>query len=161
MSIIQAIRAQDPVHCISEEELDRAFLVFCSYMCVLHNKKLNLANIFLLLLKSENIKNIYLGASTLINDKIDMDWAIRNISIHLNGIDYYYDETKNKTKNKNIYKVSKLFFVFNSIKKNYKQDLKKYFSQGSMGKIYSSNKIKRMECRCLLYSWWSDDNKGF
>jgi hypothetical protein len=68
MSIIQAIRAQDPVHCISEEELDRAFLVFCSYMCVLHNKKLNLANIFLLLLKSENIKNLFKGMTDLDSD---------------------------------------------------------------------------------------------
>ena len=78
----------------------------------------------------KNIKNIYLGVSSFINDKVSVDWAIRNISIHINGIDYHYDETKNKTKNKNHYKVSKLFFIFNSIKKNYKQDIKKYFLQG-------------------------------
>ena len=115
----------------SNKKLDKIFLIGLGEKNK-YNEKNFLKSVIALskICKSENIKNIYLGASTLINDKIDMDWAIRNISIHLNGIDYYYDETKNKTKNKNIYKVSKLFFVFNSIKKNYKQDLKKYFSQG-------------------------------
>ena len=46
--------------------------------------------------KKENLKNIFLGLDTfIINKKINIDWAIRNISIQINGIDYVYTETKN------------------------------------------------------------------
>ena len=37
-------------------------------MCVLHNKKLNLANIFLLLLKHEHIRELFQGMSDLDNE---------------------------------------------------------------------------------------------
>ncbi|MBT3519978.1 MAG: leucyl aminopeptidase [Gammaproteobacteria bacterium] len=115
----------------SNKKLDKIYLIGLGEKNKYNEKKfLKSINSFSKICKTENIKNIYLGVSSFINDKFSIDWAIRNISIHINGIDYHYDKTKNKTKNKNNYKVSKLFFVFDSIKKNYKQDIKKYFSQG-------------------------------
>ena len=82
------------------------------------------------LCKKEKLKNIYLALNTITNSEIKADWAIRNISIHVNGIDYHYDETKNKTKNKVSYKINKLIFVSTSITKTSKNNLKKYFEQG-------------------------------
>jgi leucyl aminopeptidase len=115
----------------SNKKLDKIYLIGLGEKNKYNEKKfLKSINSFSKICKTENIKNIYLGVSSFINDKFSIGWAIRNISIHINGIDYHYDKTKNKTKNKNNYKVSKLFFVFDSIKKNYKQDIKKYFSQG-------------------------------
>ncbi|MDC0482150.1 leucyl aminopeptidase [Gammaproteobacteria bacterium] len=115
----------------SNKKLDKIYLIGLGEKNKYNEKNfLKSINSFSKICKSENIKNIYLGVGSFINEKVSIDWAIRNISININGIDYHYDETKNKTKNKNNYKVSKLFFVFNSIKKNYKQDIKKYFSQG-------------------------------
>jgi len=115
----------------SNKKLNKIYLIGLGEKNKYNEKKfLKSISSFSKICKTENIKNIYLGVSSFINDKFSIDWAIRNISIHINGIDYHYDKTKNKTKNKNNYKVSKLFFVFDSIKKNYKQDIKKYFSQG-------------------------------
>ena len=51
----------DPVARIKDEELRQNFLSFCSLMCIIHNKKLNLANIFLLLLKNEKIMKLYMS----------------------------------------------------------------------------------------------------
>jgi len=89
--------------------------------------------------KKENLKNIFLGLDTfIINKRINTDWAIRNISIQINGIDYVYNETKNKTKTKDIYKPNKVFFICTSVASSYKTKLKKYFSQG----LAISNGIK-------------------
>ena len=75
------------------------------------------------LCKKEKLKNIYLALNTITNSEIKADWAIRNISIHVNGIDYHYDETKNKTKNKVSYKINKLIFVSTSITKTSKNNM--------------------------------------
>ena len=80
--------------------------------------------------KNNNLKNIFLSIDSLLTDKIKQDWAIRNISIHINGIDYVYNETKNKTKIKINYKISKIIFISSLLKKSYLPSLKKYFQQG-------------------------------
>ena len=80
--------------------------------------------------KNNNLKNIFLSIDSLLTDKIKQDWAIRNISIHINGIDYVYNETKNKTKIKINYKISKIIFISSLLKKSYLLSLKKYFQQG-------------------------------
>jgi len=83
MSILQSIRTNDPVECINEQELDRCFLTFCSYICILHNKKLNLANIFLLLLKNEDIKNLFKGMCDLDSDYDCLKYFLqRDPSLH-------------------------------------------------------------------------------
>ena len=50
----------NPTIRICNSEQKTSFLTFCSLLCVLHNKKLNLANIFLLILKEEKIKKLYM-----------------------------------------------------------------------------------------------------
>ena len=49
----------DPTIRIIDQEFKTLFLCFCSLICILHNKKLNLANIFLLILKDEKILSLY------------------------------------------------------------------------------------------------------
>ena len=44
---------------LCDEELKDLFLNFCSFLCIIHNKKLNLPNIFLLLLKEDKINQLY------------------------------------------------------------------------------------------------------
>ena len=80
--------------------------------------------------KAENLKNIYILVNSFINKKIEENWAIRNISIHMNGADYDYSHTKNKTKKQNLYKITKLTCVLKSSKNSKKVSVKKYFKQG-------------------------------
>jgi hypothetical protein len=43
----------DPVKAMYDEEISDIIVAFCSYVCICFNKKLNLPNIFILLLKDE------------------------------------------------------------------------------------------------------------
>ena len=61
--------------------------------------------------KKENEKNIYIDLNTFYHKDINQEWAIRNISIKFNDIEYNYNKTKNKTK-KISYKINKLIFLF-------------------------------------------------
>ena len=51
--------AGDPSRRLCEREFKSSFLNFCSVVCIIHNKKLNLANIFLLLLKEKKAMEMY------------------------------------------------------------------------------------------------------
>ena len=53
------VEKYDPSLAICSSEFKILFLNFCSLMCVINNKKLNLANIFLFLLKDKDINNMY------------------------------------------------------------------------------------------------------
>jgi hypothetical protein len=55
----------DPSAAICDREYKAHFLTFCSLICILHNKKLNLANIFLLVLKDPAIKELYMNICEL------------------------------------------------------------------------------------------------
>ena len=44
---------------ITQKENDHYFLCFCSYVCLINNKKLNLPNILLLLLKNLIYREIF------------------------------------------------------------------------------------------------------
>ena len=54
-----AISKTDPVQNAYDKEYDHLFLSFCSYVCVIKNKKLNLPNIFLCLLREPNLREIF------------------------------------------------------------------------------------------------------
>ena len=58
-SFVDMMRASDPVSKVDATEQDKYFRIFCSYMCILNNKKLNLANIFLLLLDNASIRELF------------------------------------------------------------------------------------------------------
>lgn len=44
---------------LCEEEFKCAFRKFCSFMCIIHNKKMNYASILILILKNEKIRQFY------------------------------------------------------------------------------------------------------
>jgi len=50
-----------PVDRIEEAELKTAFVKFCSLINVISNRKINLANIFLLLLKEKKVLELYMN----------------------------------------------------------------------------------------------------
>jgi len=43
---------------IDKKLIEHKFLCFCSFLCIINGKRLNIANIFLELIKNENYKNI-------------------------------------------------------------------------------------------------------
>ena len=51
----------DPANMIVDLEQKNNFLKFCTLVCIIHNKKLNLANIFLLILQEKQIKKLYMA----------------------------------------------------------------------------------------------------
>jgi len=91
-------------------------------------KFLKVANNTAILCKKENLKNTCIDLNSLLNNKIKINWATRNLSILLCGIDYEYSATKNKTKNKKIYEINKLTIL--SKNKGSLKNLKKSFQQG-------------------------------
>jgi hypothetical protein len=77
-----------------KKENEHIFLCFCSLICILNNKKLNLPNIFLLVLKNETYKNLLKYLLTIDNNYdlfkyfIDYDSSIsksKYISKYLNS----------------------------------------------------------------------------
>ena len=79
---------------LEKEELSHNFLCFCSFICIINGKKLNLPNIFLLVLKNETYKSLLKYMLTIDNDYdllkffIDYDCTIsksKYISKYLNS----------------------------------------------------------------------------
>lgn len=71
---------------LEKKEQEHNFMCFCSFMCILHGKKLNLPNIFLLLLQNNNYKQTL---KQLID--IDNDYDLFKMFIE-------YDPTISKSK---------------------------------------------------------------
>lgn len=57
-----------PVERISETETSHLFLSFCTFCALLEPKKINLANIFLLVLKEEKFRNLLVSYCDFKND---------------------------------------------------------------------------------------------
>ena len=95
----------DPRSRLKEEEFRHEFLCFCSLMCTVHNKKLNLANVFLLLLKNKRIMNLYMSMCEFDSEYIALKTFLE------------YDSTLHKSKYIKKY--------LNSINKTYKKGAKK------------------------------------
>jgi len=79
---------------LENNELNHNFLCFCSLICIVNGKKLNLPNIFLLVLKNETYKSLLKYMLTIDNDYdllkyfIDYDYTIsksKYISKYLNS----------------------------------------------------------------------------
>jgi len=71
---------------IEKQEIEHNFLCFCSLMCILFGKKLNLPNIFLIILKTPSYKHIL---KSLVS--IDTDFELFKLFIE-------YDPTLSKSK---------------------------------------------------------------
>ena len=95
----------DPSSRLKEEEFREGFLCFCSLMCIIHNKKLNLANIFLLLLKNEKIMRLYMSICEFDNEYSALKTFLE------------YDSTLHKSKYIKKY--------LNSLNKSYKRGIKR------------------------------------
>lgn len=54
-----SISNTNPVDVAYENEYTHLFLSFCSYVCIVKNKKLNLPNIFLFLLKEPQLRETF------------------------------------------------------------------------------------------------------
>ena len=67
-NIKDSISNVDPVSTMYESESIRVFLSFCSFVCIVKNKKMNLPNIFLWLLKDEKLREIFKMLSDLETD---------------------------------------------------------------------------------------------
>lgn len=59
ITVKQTINANDPVKCAYDNEFTQLFLSFCSFVCVIKNKKMNLPNIFLWLLKEQELREVF------------------------------------------------------------------------------------------------------
>jgi len=59
VNIQDSITNVDPVSRAYENESTRMFLSFCSFVCIIKNKKMNLPNIFLWVLKDANLRQVF------------------------------------------------------------------------------------------------------
>jgi hypothetical protein len=64
------IKELNPSFKMVESETMHSFLSFCTFIYLINGKKLNLANIFLLCLKNDNIKKLYKKVLEVDNDFI-------------------------------------------------------------------------------------------
>lgn len=60
VSFIQGtISNTNPMEVLYDQEYSHLFLSFCSYVCIVKNKKLNLPNIFLFLMKEPELREVF------------------------------------------------------------------------------------------------------
>jgi len=62
------VKGYDPAEQINEYEQTHLFLSFCSFITLINTKKLNLANVFILLLKNNNVRELFLKYCELKNN---------------------------------------------------------------------------------------------
>lgn len=92
-----------------KKENNHNFLCFCSLVCIINGKKLNLPNIFLLVLKNETYKNLLKYLLTIDNDYtlfkffIDFDSTISKSKY----ISKYLNSSQGVKIKKNVYKFRK------------------------------------------------------
>ena len=101
----------DPTVRIVEEEFRQQFLTFCSLMCIVHNKKLNLANIFLLLLKNKRILSLCMSMCEFdssygaMKSFLEYDSTLHKskyIKKYLNSINKVYKKKNGKSRKRNL-----------------------------------------------------------
>lgn len=59
LHIESMISSTNPADQAYEKEYSDMFLRFCSYVCIVKNKKMNLPNIFLWMLKDEQLREVF------------------------------------------------------------------------------------------------------
>ena len=57
--LTQSILNSDPSYQVYKKEYDHLFLSFCTLVCHVHNKKMNLPNIFIVLLKNRELRDVF------------------------------------------------------------------------------------------------------
>jgi hypothetical protein len=66
--IINTINGTNPIERAYLKEYNHCFLSFCTLVCMIKNKKLNLANIFLIMLQEPEIRDIFKGICDIDKD---------------------------------------------------------------------------------------------
>lgn len=59
LNIKDTVAKTDPLHNAYENEYAHIFLSFCSYVCIIKNKKMNLPNIFLCMMKEPELRELF------------------------------------------------------------------------------------------------------
>lgn len=70
-TVVNQIKSSDPTSDINKVEFEHMFLSFCTCSCLVNNKKLNLAKIFISLLSTPNLRHAMLRATSL-----DSEWQL-------------------------------------------------------------------------------------
>ena len=50
----------DPIRSMYQQDLEHAFYSFCSLVCMLKNKKMNIASIFIEILENEQLQEVFM-----------------------------------------------------------------------------------------------------
>lgn len=97
-AVIDTIKSNDPVERTYHDEYRHQFLSFCTLCCMLKNKKLNLANIFLLLLQEPEMRSIFKEMCEIESDYTALKKFLEyDISLHKSKyIKNYLESTKIK-----------------------------------------------------------------
>ena len=53
----------DPARHMNLEDAEHAFYSFCSFVCLVNNKKMNIANIFIFILENKEYRDLYMRLS--------------------------------------------------------------------------------------------------
>lgn len=82
-TVLDTIVGNDPIEKAYHKEYRHQFLSFCTYCCMIKNKKMNLANIFLLLLQDEQIRIIFKSMCEIDSDYVALKKFLEyDVSLH-------------------------------------------------------------------------------
>ena len=98
-TIVQTIKDSDPLEQAYNNEFEHIFLSFCSYICIIHNKKMNLANIFILLMKEPEFLESYMTL-TEIDTKYEALYSFLHYDTSLHKSKYIKNFLKTDTLSK-------------------------------------------------------------
>lgn len=70
-TIINQIKSNDPAQNITTKEFEHTFLSYCTCVCLVCNKKMNLAKIFIILLQNPSLRNAFMQSAS-----IDNEWTL-------------------------------------------------------------------------------------
>jgi hypothetical protein len=80
------ITSNNPIENTYVKEVTHTFMGFCSFISILHNKKVNLPNIFIMLLKDKRLR-------TFFKELLDIDTDFELVQIFL-----FFDPSLHKSK---------------------------------------------------------------
>jgi hypothetical protein len=95
-SLLQIMKDSDPLEQAYNNEFERIFLSFCSFVCIIHNKKMNLANIFILLMKEPEFLDCYMKLTEM-DTKYDALYSFLHYDTSLHKSKYIKNFLKTNT----------------------------------------------------------------
>ncbi len=66
-----------PTSRVCNDEFKDLFIKFCALMCIINHKKLNLANIFLMVLKDDKVKKLYMTVCEFDSDYEALEYFLK------------------------------------------------------------------------------------